>query len=101
MVSASSVSAAALSESGSRDALLGKRSLISGKTLHKHQREDSPSPLGLSVYPAAFPSQFVGLKSFGSNIKKAFFVLTVSSSSVLNVKLTMALNSEAIVKFPK
>lgn len=85
MVSASSVSAAGLSESGCREALLGKRSLMNGKTLQKQQREDSPSPLGLSVYPTAVPSQFVGLKSFGNNIKKAFFVLAVSTPSILNV----------------
>lgn len=81
MVSASSVSAAALSESGCREALLGKRSLMNGKTLQKQQREDSPSPLGLSVYPTAVPSQFVGLKSFGNNILKAFFC----TRSILNV----------------
>lgn len=50
-----------------------ERSLINGKTLHKQQREDSPSPLGLCVYPTAVSSQFVALKIFGSNIKNALF----------------------------
>lgn len=64
---------------------LGKAKLINGKTLHKQQREDSPSPLGLSVYPTAVSSQFVALKSFGSNIKNAFFVLAASTPSIINV----------------
>lgn len=82
-------------ESGCRDALPGKRPLINARTLHKQYREDSPSPLGLSVYPTegyAVSSQFVGLKSL--SIEKPFFVLAVSTSKC-------AFNSEVIVKFPK